>query len=551
MESLLIGLKDGLVWFPFVLGIGFLYTYLKVIDVSVDGIGIICGVVSAIAWEYSHSYPISIICSMILGSVLSGMIALLIILFKIEPLMAGIIFSLAAHSISVLWVGESFTIQDTALLPGFTLIPLWLPILLLIVGFISQLFYTTRFGITVRRVADGVHINTVFNPLILQVAAYSLSGCLYGLSAALYVHKEGLARSGGGFEILVIALASFLSIDRLIDLFLWLAKRNLKREDLKISFARSWKESLKINLWQLPSVKAIIGACLFQVLVFLVILNAPNPIYWKILLSVILLFSLINYQDLLSIYSKRKISSQEEYDLEDRQDESQSLKVSNLSVVYEIGTERRTIFVDASAKFEKGINIIRGSNGTGKSTLLGIINGSVKPVSADINYGESINISKMQPHDRPVFLMHQSPFRTISPSLTVAENLLSNFRAGSFLQRLDSKKIVNYLHTIAESINLDLIEPIDSPFWVKPTGSLSGGQATCVSLYCWLVADSLILLADEPTTGLDELNFSRLAKFLRALSSKKIIIVTTHDERLLGMANAEYRIEDYQLVKVN
>jgi hypothetical protein len=51
-----IGLADGLVWFPFVLGVGLLYTYFKEIDISVDGIAVLSGIGCAFIWRLSGSY---------------------------------------------------------------------------------------------------------------------------------------------------------------------------------------------------------------------------------------------------------------------------------------------------------------------------------------------------------------------------------------------------------------------------------------------------------------------------------------------------------------
>ena len=63
LEILRLGLFDGLVWFPFVLGIGLLYKHLKIIDVSIDGTAVISGIACAWIWtdvKLLHSFDNSV-----------------------------------------------------------------------------------------------------------------------------------------------------------------------------------------------------------------------------------------------------------------------------------------------------------------------------------------------------------------------------------------------------------------------------------------------------------------------------------------------------------
>lgn len=214
-----IGFADGLIWFPFVLGIGLLLTYLKEIDVSIDGIVVISGIVSAFLWRSYESYELSLLGGTITGLLGSSVVSAMQILLRIPGLMAGIILSLIAHSLSVLLIGESLVLPDTQLLSGFGVIEIWQVVLVVVLAGLSVFFYNMRFGMAIRKYGDGSLVNTVYSANLLKWSAYLVSGGLYGLGGALYVHSQGVAKSGGSFEFLIIALSAYLCTVRLGDLF--------------------------------------------------------------------------------------------------------------------------------------------------------------------------------------------------------------------------------------------------------------------------------------------------------------------------------------------
>ncbi len=59
-----------------------------------------------------------------------------------------------------------------------------------------------------------------------------------------------------------------------------------------------------------------------------------------------------------------------------------------------------------------------------------------------------------------------------------------------------------------------------------------------------MILDPAIMLADEPTTNLDEENFLLIIELFEALKrAKKLIIIATHDDRIKSIANKIYRID--------
>jgi ABC-type lipoprotein export system ATPase subunit len=71
----------------------------------------------------------------------------------------------------------------------------------------------------------------------------------------------------------------------------------------------------------------------------------------------------------------------------------------------------------------------------------------------------------------------------------------------------------------------------------KKANSLSGGQAQRAALARTMMKGSSVLLLDEPTSGLDDFNTDIIKKLVQKDSVDKICIVSTHDARLLEIAD--------------
>jgi ABC-type multidrug transport system ATPase subunit/ABC-type uncharacterized transport system permease subunit len=530
-QILVVGFKEGLIWFPIVVGIGIIYSHLKVLDISVDGIVIACGIACGFAWNYSHSYLISIMVSVITGILLAAIVCFFIFKLKIHPIMSGIIFSLAIHTLSVVLVGESILFSETKLISGILTIPLWLIFLTLITSVMVETFFMQGLGVEIRAFGDNNQINTRRNPFFLALITYAVVGGLYGLGAAIYSHSEGLARSGGSFEFLIIALSSFLSIDRLI----WYLKciGNKRKSDPNSSEIMIGKiRQTFFKFWNMVSVKALLGVVFFQTVVFYVIFKTSNPIYWKIVLSFILLISLINYEAFAT--QRKKIGERKKHKYHPAHSPSMvnQLTLEGISMTYLIGIEKRKVFENMNVGFSKGINIVRGPNGSGKSTLLKIIKGIIYPQKGKLIYRNAY-LTGIPFFQRPAFYISQNPFDVCAPDLTIIENLSTSIPGYSKIGINCSKsRILKLLFDSLQEIGVEPIRMYESHFWQKEARSLSGGEAQIICLYMSLLSRRPVVLLDEPTTGLDNQNFGRLVVLLEALSETKIIVLTSHDKRL-------------------
>lgn len=168
--------------------------------------------------------------------------------------------------------------------------------------------------------------------------------------------------------------------------------------------------------------------------------------------------------------------------------------------------------------------LITGKSGTGKTTFLHILSGILKPKSGNIIIGET-NIENLSDKKLDVFrgkniglVLQQSHFIA---SLSVLENLALT----SWLS--DKEKKTEKAKNLLKQLGLE-----DQMH--KNTSQLSIGQQQRVSIARALINEPKVLLADEPTSSLDDDNTQIVADLLSNLSKqyKASLVIVTHDQRL-------------------
>jgi len=129
-----------------------------------------------------------------------------------------------------------------------------------------------------------------------------------------------------------------------------------------------------------------------------------------------------------------------------------------------------------------------GGNGAGKTTTIAMIMGLVAPTSGEVRV---LGVDMTRARHRVLHRMNfESPYVDMPMRLTVRQNL----RVFGKLYGVDD--VEERLAELAEQ--LDLVEFLD-----RPTGKLSAGQKTRVSLAKSLLNRPDVLLLDEPTASLD------------------------------------------------
>jgi putative ABC transport system ATP-binding protein len=174
--------------------------------------------------------------------------------------------------------------------------------------------------------------------------------------------------------------------------------------------------------------------------------------------------------------------------------------------------------------------LLLGASGCGKTTLLSALAGILTPTSGSIRFGETevtglTGRALKEYRRRTVGIVFQA-FNLV-PSLTARENvqaplLIAGVRGRRSRDRADEL--------------LDRLGLADRR--AHRPGDMSGGQQQRVAIARALVHDPPLLLADEPTAHLDYVQVDGVLRALRELARPgRIVVVATHDERLLPLAD--------------
>ena len=189
----------------------------------------------------------------------------------------------------------------------------------------------------------------------------------------------------------------------------------------------------------------------------------------------------------------------------------------------EFSYDNSFVFKFPDIKLESNENLlVLGNSGIGKSTLLHNLAGILRPKSGLIKIFDQ-DISKLSELELDKFrgqnigiIFQRSHFVN---SLSVGENL-------ELAQFLGRNKKGNIKVTLD---NLKILDKIN-----KKPKELSQGERQRASIALAIINSPKLILADEPTSSLDDTNCSNVIKILKeqALKYQAQLIVITHDSRL-------------------
>lgn len=170
----------------------------------------------------------------------------------------------------------------------------------------------------------------------------------------------------------------------------------------------------------------------------------------------------------------------------------------------------KTIFDSLSLGVNDGDCIgVVGRNGDGKSTLLGLFEGTVDPDEGRVVRTGGVRFASLRQDD------------TLADAQSVGWNIVGDVPEYEWASDATIRQIIDGL--------------IGDIAWDTPVGTLSGGQRRRVDLARVLVADAEVLLLDEPTNHLDVVAITWLANHLRRRFARKegAMVVVTHDRWFL------------------
>lgn len=210
--------------------------------------------------------------------------------------------------------------------------------------------------------------------------------------------------------------------------------------------------------------------------------------------------------------------------------ETASVKGEDPEQVIEIASLRKgfgseDVLTDVSLKLFAGENlVVLGKSGSGKSVLIKCIVRLLEPDEGKITVlGEDVialDRNRLSELRKKIGFLFQSS--ALYDSMTVKQNL--EFPLRRIKRDLSQKQIGEKIEEVLENVGL-------SDALNKMPSQLSGGMRKRISLARTLIVDPMIMLYDEPTTGLDPVTSDEISTLINDVQKKykTSSVIITHD----------------------
>ena len=223
------------------------------------------------------------------------------------------------------------------------------------------------------------------------------------------------------------------------------------------------------------------------------------------------------------------------------------IALENVSFTYQEGTPlASTALSDVSLTIEDGsYTALIGHTGSGKSTILQLLNGLLVPSQGSVRVFDTLITSTSKNKDirqirKQVGLVFQFAENQIFEETVLKDVAFGPQNFG--VSEEDAEQIARE--------KLDLVG-IDESLYNRSPFELSGGQMRRVAIAGILAMEPAILVLDEPTAGLDPLGRKELMNLFKKLhqSGMTIVLVTHLMDDVAEYANQVYVMEKGRLVK--
>ena len=206
--------------------------------------------------------------------------------------------------------------------------------------------------------------------------------------------------------------------------------------------------------------------------------------------------------------------------------------VEKLSFGY---NHKDTLLRNINLKIYKGkMNCIIGKTGSGKSTLINIMMGLIKPKKGDIFYLNNNIKNNIHEWYKSISFVSQDPY-------LIEDSILKNITFDFTNKKVDRRKLNN---AIRNSALIDTIKSLPSGLNTKirtMSNNLSGGEKQRIALARALYRNSKVLFLDEFTNAIDMKTESQIIKNLQKLKDKTFIIVS-HKKSTISKCDKVWKI---------
>ena len=209
------------------------------------------------------------------------------------------------------------------------------------------------------------------------------------------------------------------------------------------------------------------------------------------------------------------------------------LEVKNIRKIYNPGTvQEKCLFDDFSLSIPDGqfVSVV-GSNGSGKTSLLNLICGSIQPDGGQIlMQGRDIRKDSEHVRARKISRVYQNTAMGTCAQMTILENLsLADFKGKpAGLHRGTDRRRIDAYREMLRPLGLGLEDMLSSK-----VGTLSGGQRQALALLMSTMTPISFLILDEHTAALDPKTADIIMELTgRVVREKQLTaIMVTHNLR--------------------
>ncbi len=254
-------------------------------------------------------------------------------------------------------------------------------------------------------------------------------------------------------------------------------------------------------------------------------------------------FRSFNYTiDIFSSLSGNEAEKRNEKQNMEEQTFNNSISLQNISFSY---SESNKLLTNINLNIKRGEIIgIKGRSGIGKTTLLNLIMGLLKPNTGELLL-DNTRIEKNSELFSFVGYVPQQPF-------LFQGSLLNNIVMGEESNKIDHKKI----EMLIKDFNLsnfisNLPKGLDTKISHDSLG-VSGGQKQRIALIRALYANPQLLILDEVTNQLDEALEEKILSYLKeyAISQNIAIVLVSHTSLISSICDRTYKISHHTIEEI-